>query len=636
MSQFGCFYAHLEGNYYLPQVGLDVHATILSTTCRTKLIQNFTNPSSQSTPEVFYSFPLYERVSIVGFTCTVDGKAITGQVKPKAKAEEEYQQAKSAGLQAAIFDHSTDCRDVFRTRVGNVPGGSDVLINITLVEELDYDAETEGPRYTMPVTIAPRYGYGPLIGTQSNVSLYQTSIKVDISMEKGSKIQNVRSPSHAIQVDIGRTSMMSESTFEAYYASVKLREGIQIKEDFVLTIRTTEKNSPFAMLETHPSLPNQRALMVSLIPKFSLPPDRSEIVFVLDQSGSMTDKIPTLRSALGVLLKSLSPGILFNIVSFGSPYRFLWSRSRPYDESSLEHALHFSQGLQADMGGTEILSALQAAVEIPSKDRFLEVLLLTDGQVWNQEAVFQIVRKASQNASSRFFTLGIGNEVSHSAINGISKAGNGFSQSVLNYEMLNKKVIRMLKGALTPRLRNCALKLHSSSSGREEFDHLSSTELSYGSDDGSTKPLMSLYDENVKEPSIKNMHEDLPNIPIPHQIQEPTEISSIFPFLRKTVDLLLSHDDDSIPQKVTLEAMSNQGPLSLYIPVQNVGKGETIHQLAAKEAMVDLEEGHGWIHSDPKAKLITEKFKHRLESIMAKECERLGVGFKYQGFIAHS
>ena len=37
------------------------------------------------------------------------------------------------------------------------------------------------------------------------------------------------------------------------------------------------------------------------------------------------------------------------------------------------------------------------------------------------------------------------------------------------------------------------------------------------------------------------------------------------------------------------------GDLELELPIQNVGLGSTIHQLAAKKAMQELEEGHGWI-----------------------------------------
>lgn len=634
MPQFGCFYHPADSQLqtsYLPQVGLDVHATIVSTTCRTVLTQTFTNPSTSPISEVHYTFPLYDRTSIVGFTCSVGDNVIKGEVKPKAQAEQDYQEAKSQGRTAAIFDHSPECRDIFKTRIGNVSGHGTVIIHITLVEQLDHDAQTEGSRYTVPVSIAPRYGRNQQCTNKEAIPPAKTSIKVDIMMERGCQIRNVRSPSHPIQIDLGRTSQMPETDFEPCFASVNLRENLNITEDFVLTINANQEDLPFAMIETHPSLPNQRALMVSLIPKFSLRPDLSEIIFVIDRSGSMQDKIPTLRSALEVFLKSLPLGVPFNIISFGSSYSCLWRESRTYDQASLNEALNFSQTIDADMGGTEILGALHAALNNHRKGRLLEVLVLTDGQVWNQDHIFATVREASKGISARFFTLGVGNTASHSLINGISKAGNGFSQSVIEYEDLNKKVIRMLKGALTPRLRDCSLNLNLPSTGEDDFDHVSVTEVGDEPETRPNKPPISLFDKNVKELDITDLREPLPNLTIPNPIQAPTEIPSLFPFLRNTVYLLLSQNGTSIPQKITLRAMSPEGALELDIPVQDIGKGETIHQLAAKEAMVDLEEGRGWIHSGPNSEMIKAKHGSQLEGIVKKECERLGTEFQISG-----
>lgn len=385
MTLYGCFYRCpgnvYPANQYLPQIGLDVHATLLSSTSRALLTQIFVNPSSTDPiPEVFYSFPLYNGASVVAFTCRVGDDVIRGKVKPREKANGIYQKAKAEGQTAAVFDQSYDVGDVFKTRVGNVPAGGKVVIEITLVEELKQDGQTNGPRYTIPMTIAPRYGRQQDV-TPTTGSVIKSAIKVDVIMEKGSAIRNVRSPSHPIEMSLGRASYMPESTFEPCYASVKLQDNTVIQEDFILTINCDNQDKPVAYLETHPTFPNQQALMVSLVPKFSLPPDSSEIVFVIDRSGSMRDKIATLKSALEVFLKSLPLGVPFNIVSFGSSYSTLWSRSRVSDKESLSDALEFTKNIESDMGGTEILAALKAAVENCYKDKVLEVLLLTDGEV---------------------------------------------------------------------------------------------------------------------------------------------------------------------------------------------------------------------------------------------------------------
>ncbi|KAJ5202024.1 von Willebrand factor type A [Penicillium cinerascens] len=633
----GCFYRFAEDTRslttkYLPQIGLDTQATILATNSRTTVSQTFVNPSStEAIPEVFYSFPLYESSSIVGFTCRVGDNVIEGTVKPKAKANEIYEEAKSKGRNAAILDQSVNAADVFSTRLGNVPAGVTVLIEITLIQKLSQDTQTDGIRYTIPVTIAPRYGNGSGKSDVPKGVLVKTAIKVDVVMEKGSKIRNIRSPSHPIQVDLGRASDMPESTFESCYASVKLRENVVIDEDFVLTVNADKHDLPFAFLETHPTLPNQQALMLSLVPKFSLPPDASEIIFVIDRSGSMVDKIPTLLSALKLFLKSLPLGVPFNIISFGSEHKSLWPRSKMSSRESLEEALKHTKSVRANMGGTEILGALQAAVENRYKDKVLEVLILTDGEVWNQDEIFDLVNRENQENSARFFTLGLGNSVSHSLINGISRAGKGFSQSVLNNEDLNKTVVRMLKGALMPRLRNSKLDMNIPE--LEDFVEVELPGDDNGQTESSAKPI-SFFDQDHKEKEdVGDVQEPLPKLSVPSILQAPADLPALFPFIRSTIYVLLSQPSESFPETITLRVDSKHGPLELEIPVQDVGKGQTLHQLAAKKAITELEESRGWIHSakDAEGNLIKSKWESRVDELVQKECERLGVMFQVAG-----
>lgn len=76
-----------------------------------------------------------------------------------------------------------------------------------------------------------------------------------------------------------------------------------LDKDFVMIVNAEGQDIPVAFLESHPTIPNQRALMASLVPKFSIPNSSPEIVFVVDRSGSMEGKIPTVQSALMVFLK---------------------------------------------------------------------------------------------------------------------------------------------------------------------------------------------------------------------------------------------------------------------------------------------------------------------------------------------
>jgi hypothetical protein len=667
----GCCYFNTDTWFYLPQVAVKAYAAITSSACRTTLTQTFFNPSEFLIEEVSYTFPLYDGVSVVGFECRVGSRLLHSKVKTKEQAQSEYQDAVSNQQTAAIMDHTMDQNDVFVIRLGNVPAKVTVTVDITFVGELKQDSQSDGIRYTLPNSIAPRYGSlsnnaaGSLTSHGLPADLNGISVTVDVLMEKDSILRELQSPSHSVKVSLGRMSSTSADvqSFDPSKASATLRlikgEHALLERDFVLVIKADGFDNPRALLETHPTLPGQRALMVSLVPKFSLPPAQPEVVFVIDRSGSMNDKVDTLKSSLQIFLKSLPVGICFNICSFGSSFSFLWPTSRVYDASSLKDALCFVSSISANMGGTEMQSAVVATVENRLKDKELEVLLLTDGQIFQQEALFDFVRTSAADNTARFFSLAIGNAASHSLVEGVSRAGNGFSQSVINYEELDRKVVRMLKGALTPHIFDYKLEVQYEGKVDDDFEVVDSdvpmsdsgTEISTSTSGTSQRTLtqqpISLFDANFKgsdaEIGSRQQADDksLPIIPSPSALQAPYKIPSLYPFIRTTVYLLLDpRYSHRIPQSLAFRASSKFGPLELQIPMSDSGKGETIHQLASRKAVIELEENHGWLQNthDEFGNPFHQFHPDTQQRIVARECQTLGINYqvtgKYCSFVA--
>jgi hypothetical protein len=454
---------------YLPQVELRAHATILSTTSRTVLTQTFANPSTKTgIKECRYTFPLYDGVSVIGFTCHVGDRTIIGEVKEKEKARAVYKEAVARGETAGLMEQLPDASDVFTTTVGNIPPGGKVVIKITYLGELKHDTEVDGIRFTIPNIICPRYGSYPGTlrtppGTTGAVDC-SISITVDAEMPDGSFIQKIQSPTHPIAMTMGTTSLApdAEPAMSKASATLSLRTA-QLETDFVLQVIAKNTGVPRAILEIHPTIPNHRALMATLVPKFSLPPEKPEVVFVCDRSGSMGGtRIKLATQALKVFLKSLPIGVKFNICSFGSGHSFLWPRSVTYNQTTLDEAMRHADTFSANFGGTEMLPPLRATIEQRYKDMPLEIMMLTDGETWNQDALFSYLNQSIREvkASIRVFTLGIGNGVSHALIEGVAKAGNGFSQTVGEGEKMDSKVVRMLKGALSPHINDYTLEIN--------------------------------------------------------------------------------------------------------------------------------------------------------------------------------
>lgn len=660
----GCFYlssAARPDRRYLPQVDLSSHTMILSTISRTRLTQTFLNPSkSEMLEQVQYVFPLYDGVTVVGFKCTVAGRVIVGVVKEKQQARKDYKEAVDRGETAGLLEQFSSAADCFSTRIGNVPPNDKVIVEIIYLGELKHDAETDGVRFTIPTLIAPRYGSATLgLGDLPRDASSATDkegirILVDIAVEDGVTIRGVQSPTHPIAMMMGRISSMPEEAFDNQHASATLTLGrAELDKDFVIVVTSKGHDAPRALLETHPTIPNHRAVMATLVPKFSLPPIRPEIVFIADRSGSMQGKIPLLVSALKIFLKSLPVGTKFNICSFGSRHEFLWPRSKSYNESSLITAQDYVDSFDSNFGATEMLPPVQDAIKNRYNDMHLEVIVVTDGEIWNQRALFRFINNATTN-SVRFFSLGIGHGASSSLVEGIARAGDGFAQFAGENEKMEKRVVRMLKGALSPHIKDYTMEVKYEEAD-EEYEIVGSVTESLRSLDTSPKKpestmkkkVISLFDSSAKvddddddeDTAAKDDH--LPLINTPKLLQAPHRIPSLHPFNRSTVYLLISPEScQRTPRAIVLHATSDHGPLKLEVPIQDIGTGEMIHQLGVRKAIQELEEGRGWITEakDGDGTLLKTKYEGKWDELVEREAVRLGtqfqVGSRWCSFVA--
>ncbi|KAF9170529.1 hypothetical protein BGX20_008864, partial [Mortierella sp. AD010] len=665
---------HVCGLYFsaldtrsLPLIDIEAHTTILATTSRTILTQTYLNPSKNGAiRELQYSFPLYDGVSVVSFICRIGDRTIIGRVKERTKAKQDYKEAVSRGNNAALFEQLLNASDVFTTSVGNVPAGEKVVVEITYIGELKHDAEVDGIRFTIPTAIIPRYGSYPVELVEDNLDITskgRIQITVDVIMAQESLIQQIQSPSHPIAVSLGTTSIAPRADPVMSKASATLSLGSTgLEKDFILQVVAKDAGLPTAILETHPTIPNQRALMTTLVPRFSLPSEKPEVVFICDCSGSMEGSNITLaKSALKVFLKSLPMGVKFNVCCFGDLYSFIWVKSQTYSQSTLDEAIKRVGRINAYMGGTEMLEPIKATIDQRCKDIPLEIILITDGDIWDQDRLFSYLNKQVIESQDpiRVFTLGIGSGASHALIEGVAKAGNGFSQSVGEGEKMQSKVVRMLKGALSPHVTDYTLEVKYSDKDNvtdvddDDFEIVErvtdSLNIKMDFEDGK-KALheqnpISLFDTSIdidKGTSVPSDNDSgearyahLPPLTPPKLLQAPHIIPPLYAFNRTSAYLLMGPEcSQRTPKSVVLRGKSRHGPLELEIPIQILDTpGETIHQLAAKKAIVELEQGRGWITQvkDEFGIPIKSKYSSQFADMIEREAVRLGVEFQVGG-----
>ncbi|KAI5195710.1 hypothetical protein AUEXF2481DRAFT_676012 [Aureobasidium subglaciale EXF-2481] len=642
----GCYYTTNGRNRtYLPQVQLASYTTLTPLYFTTKLSQTFQNPSTGQLSEVRYTFPLYDGVAVTAFACTIGNKIIKGHVEQKDQARKTFDAAVKRGESAGLLEALPV--GVFGVTLGNIPANTTVRVDLIYGGELKHDAEIDGLRYMLPTSIAPRYGNypGQLLPLDSAV-VKNMKIVVDVDM-KDCTIRKVQCPSnHPIALDIGTLSTTLKPTADMSKASVSLTHNTtELGSDFILQVVIDDIDSPRAIIEKH-ALPNRQALMVTFVPRFNLKPIKPEIIFIADQSGSMHGtKNTALVAALKTFIKSLPSGIRFNICAFGSRHDFLWEKSMPYNQENYTQALHFVQSFTASYGGTELLRPVKAAFESHLSIMPLELVVLTDGEICAESQLFEYVNDQihKEKVDARCFVLGVGSDVSHTLVEGFARAGNGVAQFITDGEVMDFKVVRMLKAALYPHIKDYRLEVKYDETDDFEMVKTESPKQATVIPENQPKAPISLFDKsaNLKDVPANNIdrYAHLPNITIPELIQAPHVIPPVLPFNRTTVYLLMQ-STKQMPKSVILHGTCSEGPLTLEIPVKRVNDPNyTVNTLSAKKAVQELEEGRGWLISAQESdELVKDKCPSRFDELIEKEVVRIGTEYqvanKWCSFVA--
>jgi Ca-activated chloride channel family protein len=432
----------------VPLAGVSIEAEITTVCARVAVTQRYVN--RESTPiEATYLFPLDEGAAVCGFEAIIDGTLVVGEVKERDEAFRMYDDAIERGDGAFLLDEERP--DVFQASIGNLPPGKEVLVRLTYVTELS--CSDSGFRFTIPTTVSPRFA-----PAEDHVAIGRTDaeafnpprdwhvpygLQLSVKLTMSGTISRIESPSHHISL-----------TMNGQHAALVALSGGEaaLDRDFVLSIEAEGFDSPVAWIERDDA--GAGAVAVAFVPKLSSGSSPADITFLVDRSGSMEgSSILEVRNALQLCLRSMIPGCRFNIVGFGSRFESLFDESQSYDEASLAEASEHVAALQADLGGTEILPALQFVLEQrEDRSRPRHIVVLTDGEVTNTDAVLSLAKKNA--ARARIFTFGIGAGASHHLVSGLARAGGGTAEYVYPGERIEPKVVRQFGRLLSPALTN--------------------------------------------------------------------------------------------------------------------------------------------------------------------------------------
>ena len=574
----------------VPLQNVSINAKLVDFVSEVTVVQSYVNVENNPI-EVVYMFPIEEEAAVIYFEAEVDGRKILTQVKEKEQAREVYAEAMRNKKTAVLLEETQP--DIFRIKLGQLKPGAGTKIVIKYICELP--VEESKVRLTIPTTIAPRYvsptdksESAPLIASIPYSSEKPAGLTLNIEGLMQTKIKSVKSPSHEVKIVINEeVNSHGQHEFHGELSS----KTTDMNKDIIILVEGENEdvlNKPVVFLETYEGdKKNIGAVgMVSLVPSFNLKEQSTELIFLVDRSGSMDgSSILQAKKALELFLHSMPSECYFNIWSFGSKFDALFGGgSKMYSDNSMKKAIEHVQSMDANYGGTEIYNPLKAIFDqkAPSKSHLRQIFILTDGAVSNAPVVISLVKE--KKGQGRVFSLGLGSSASRHLVKGLARVGCGTAMFANEMEDLRPKVMAQLKNALQPAISNINISWDNEAcSTGKKADSAVVLE---------TKKTLLGYVKPKKREKIKHSKiED--NIEIFNMVgQVPTMIPPIFDGSR----LLLYHIFDSnckMPKKVNITAESPDGPLTIDLDIDtaNILKGENlVRKLAARKKIQELEE----------------------------------------------
>jgi len=378
--------------------------------------------------ESVYTFPLPLNAVLLAFELELNGVTHQATAFGKQQAEHKYETAIDEGNSAALLVDNGN--GLFTVNVANLMPGESAVVRYRYAELLS--AHKDHVRLNVPTAIAPRYGQpsdaglgGPAIPGADLLAEYPFNLRLEITgFEDAAK---AHSPTHSISKTAIETGLRVEIA----------RNGF-LDRDFVLLLdgAATRANAQVA-----PDGQDFMALASAVIAATDGDDRPLAAKILLDCSGSMAgDSIEAAKRALAKLLEGMRPSDRFSLQRFGSRVIDVTEGLEPGDSHTIEPLKLVVARINADLGGTEMASAVQAALRIPAPEGSKpDLVLITDGEVYAVDGVVETAVKSGH----RLFVVAIGAASNEALARKVSERTGGACDFVVAGEAVEPAILRM-------------------------------------------------------------------------------------------------------------------------------------------------------------------------------------------------
>ena len=428
----------------LPLLSSLLDCLVTGSLLRLRASYHFHNPNSHPL-ECELKLPTLDSAVLSDLTITTDsGEVLQSKVMDKEEALGKYSDGISGG-NTVVYG---EVKEEMRISVGNLAVGAGVKVTLQLVMPLD--CREEKWLIVIPAWLISEWGEAPISAEkykQLAAKAQENKLGLEIRIEESAEIQKIKCRSHKIKVNLDDSGRKAEIVLIS-------KQKLPSATDVEIELTTSEAALP--SLQTQYDR-NEYVGMLSFIPPL-LPPGQSpedlegtgDFILIIDRSGSMGGHPMTMSKEAAVFfVKSLSQDCSFNVISFGSQFEKVFPTSQPVNSANIRMAITAISEFEANLGGTDILTPLEAIYrEDPDPAVPRSLYLMTDGEVDSREAVVKCV--AEHSKQTRVHAFGIGKGVDRRLIKNCAKEAKGCCEFISDPGEIAGKVVTVLRKAQLP------------------------------------------------------------------------------------------------------------------------------------------------------------------------------------------
>lgn len=436
--------AHLESTRIaLPLVHVETRFQVMGELVSVEMDQVY-EQNAREALDIVYTFPLPAEASVYRCELQINGRVIRAVVMEAKQARKIVREKKVQGHRTALVEVERD--NVFTLELGNAAPGDELRIRFAYVQTLERLADQLSLR--IPFCPGIRYIPGkPLLRANRGLGVSDDTVQVpDASRISPPRIgrthpdaatlyihgvfaadevtpDRLSSPSHEVQV-----------YQESEGLAVELAgEQLVPERDFVL--RWQEAPAQDAKSKSWSSLHVEAAgrscryglLQVRAPQEWPVADQAQDVYFLLDRSGSMRgEKWRQCAVAMRAFIAELGANDRVWITCFESEFQDFSEAPMARDEILADEGLLNLEDIDT-VGGTELLPALQHVLEMRQKhsdNRPVRVILITDGQVGNEEEVLQLLNSRAAR-DLPVHTFGIDTDVNDAFLQQVARQTRG-------------------------------------------------------------------------------------------------------------------------------------------------------------------------------------------------------------------